>query len=81
QIKLIKPQPYFLNLLVLPVFYPQSESIVKKYGKSYGTTSNKMIYNGAFKITNWTGTNDSWTLTKNKEYYNADKTKLDSIKY
>ncbi|CAI2652946.1 Dipeptide-binding protein DppE [Apilactobacillus kunkeei] len=81
QIKLIKPQPYFLNLLVLPVFYPQSESVVKKYGKSYGTTSSKMIYNGAFKITNWTGTNDSWTLTKNKEYYNADKTKLDSIKY
>ncbi|WP_203621279.1 peptide ABC transporter substrate-binding protein [Apilactobacillus nanyangensis] len=81
QIKLIKPQPYFLNLLVLPIFYPQSESTVKKYGKSYGTTSSKMLYNGAFKITNWTGTNDSWTLTKNKEYYNADKTKLDSIKY
>lgn len=81
QFKLTRPQPYFVNILTLPVFYPQLKSEVDKYGSSYGTTSDKMVYNGAFKVTKWNGTNDSWVLAKNPYYYDAKQTKLSTIKY
>ena len=39
-----------------------------------------MVYNGPFKVEGWTGTNNSWNLIKNKEYYNASKIKVAGIK-
>lgn len=72
--------PYFKSMLVNPAFFPQNEQVVEKYGKSYGTTSEKTVYNGPFKLTKWTGTNNSWTEVKNKEYWNAKKVKLDEVK-
>ncbi|AYF92154.1 peptide ABC transporter substrate-binding protein [Apilactobacillus bombintestini] len=81
QIQLIKPQADFLNVLALPVFYPQLKSAVDQYGSSYGTTSDKMVYNGPFKVTNWTGSNDAWTLAKNNDYYANSNVKLKAINY
>ncbi|MCT6858012.1 MAG: peptide ABC transporter substrate-binding protein [Apilactobacillus sp.] len=81
QINLVKPQADFLNVLALPVFYPQVKSIVDKYGSAYGTTSDKMIYNGPFTVTKWKGSNDAWTLAKNKDYYDNANVKLKSINY
>ncbi|MEJ6400975.1 peptide ABC transporter substrate-binding protein [Nicoliella sp. Es01] len=80
-INLSSPQNYFKNLVTLPVFYPQNESVVKKYGSTYGTSSAKSVYNGPFKVTGWTGSNDGWTLTKNNQYWNAKTVKVRNIKY
>ncbi|MHA8111242.1 peptide ABC transporter substrate-binding protein [Lactobacillaceae bacterium Melli_B4] len=80
-IQLSVPQSYFKNLVTLPVFYPQNKAVVEKYGSAYGTASDKSVYNGPFKVTGWTGSNDGWTLTKNNKYWNAKKTKVNSIKY
>ncbi|MBW1606045.1 peptide ABC transporter substrate-binding protein [Lactobacillus sp. Sy-1] len=80
-IQLSKPESYFKNLVTLPVFYPQNEAAVKKYGSAYGTESQKTVYNGPFKVTGWSGSNDGWTLTKNNYYWNESKTKVNNIKY
>ncbi|UQS85684.1 peptide ABC transporter substrate-binding protein [Apilactobacillus apisilvae] len=80
-INLNKPQSYFKYLLTMTPFEPQNEQTVKKYGSAYGTNSNKMIYNGPFKVTGWTGVNDSWNLVKNNEYWNAKNIKLNKIKF
>ena len=81
QITLTKPQADFLNVLALPVFYPQQKSFVEKYGTAYGTTSDKMVYDGPFAVTNWKGSNDAWTLSKNNEYYDNQSVKLKAINY
>jgi oligopeptide transport system substrate-binding protein len=61
-------------------FFPQKESAVKKYGSKYGTQSKYMVYNGPFKLTGWNGTNDSWTMVKNNDYWNKKNIKLDKMK-
>ncbi len=80
-VTLNKPQDYFKYLVTMAPFLPQSESAVKKFGSAYGTSSKDMVYNGPFKVEGWTGTNNSWTLVKNKDYYNASKIKVAGVKF
>lgn len=74
-------QSYFNQLVANPQFYPQNEKVVKKYGSTYGTTSKAMVYNGPFKLTGWNGTNDTWTMVKNKSYWGAKNVQLNQVKY
>lgn len=80
-VTLTQPQSYFKYLVTMAPFLPQSEAVVNKYGSSYGTNSDDMVYNGPFKMTGWKGTNDTWTLQKNSKYYNASKIKVAGVKY
>ncbi|MHA8263276.1 peptide ABC transporter substrate-binding protein [Lactobacillaceae bacterium Melli_B3] len=80
-VTLSKPQSYFKYIATMTPLFPQSEKAVKKFGSAYGTKSADQVYNGPYKVTGWTGTNDSWTLTRNKDYYNNSKIKLDNIKF
>ncbi|MFR4968850.1 MAG: peptide ABC transporter substrate-binding protein [Lactobacillus kalixensis] len=79
QVKLDYPMPYFNKMQLLPIFFPQSTTALKKFGNQYGSASNKMYYNGAFEIKNWTGSNLSWNLVKNKDYYDKKDIKLNKI--
>lgn len=74
-------QSYFNELVANPQFYPQNAKAVKQYGSKYGTTSDAMVYNGPFKLTGWNGTNDTWTMVKNKQYWGAKDVKLNKVKY
>ena len=80
EVNLAQPIPYFETMMVNPAFFPQNERTVKKYGKAYGTSADKVVYNGPFKLTGWNGTNNQWTEVKNKKYYNAKAVKLSKIK-
>lgn len=80
QIELTKPIPYFQQMLAFPTFLPQNEKIVKKYGKSYGTTSDKVVYNGPFKVDEWQ-VEDKILLSKNNDYWNKKDVKLDRVNY
>lgn len=81
KINLEQQIPYFKLLLGFPVFFPQNEKVVNKYGSAYGTTSAKMVYNGPFKLTNWNGTGTTWTLKKNNTYWDKKAVKLSAVKY
>lgn len=80
-ITLNKPIAYFKVLMAYPLFGPQNEKVIKKYGKKYGTSSKYMVYSGPFKIKNWTGTSDTWQFTKNNKYWDKSKVKLQKINY
>jgi len=81
KITLSKPASYFKQVLAGVTFYPINQKSVQKYGQSYGTSAKKTVYNGAFKLSGWTGTNDSWTLTKNTTYQAKKAVKLNKINY
>lgn len=72
------PAPYFLSTLAFGVFAPVNEKTYNEFGTAYGTDYNKMIYNGAFTMTSWEHENKI-VLTKNPDYYNADKIEVETI--
>ena len=80
QVDLEYPMPYFTRMMVLPAFFPQSKAALTKFGKSYGSASNKMYYNGPFKVDGWTGSNLSWDLDQNKYYYDKKDIHLKKMK-
>ena len=80
QVDLEYPMPYFDRMMVLPAFLPQSQAALKKFGDKYGTDSSKMYYDGPFKVDGWTGSNLSWSLDRNKNYYDQKAIHLKHIK-
>lgn len=80
-VTLDKQLPYFKLLMGFPVFFPQNQKTVEKYGSKYGTASKYMCYDGPFNLTKWTGTNLSWSLKKSDNYWDKKSVKLDTINY
>ncbi|MGY5340592.1 peptide ABC transporter substrate-binding protein [Levilactobacillus spicheri] len=80
-VTLTHPVSYFPTLVAQTSFFPQNKSVVTKLGKKYGTNAKNNVYNGAFKLTYWTGTSDNWTLTKNSKYWDAKNVKLQHVKF
>ncbi|MDD3225069.1 MAG: peptide ABC transporter substrate-binding protein [Clostridium sp.] len=78
QIKLDHPCGYFVKLISNKLFSPQREDLVKKYGDSYGTTSQSLAYNGPFKITKFQN-GDRVELVKNDDYWDKKDVKLSKV--
>lgn len=81
KVTLDKRIPYFKLLMGFPLFAPENEKAVKKFGKKYGTASKYMVYDGPFVQKGWTGTNLTWKLVKNKNYWDKKAVKLQTINY
>ncbi|GBG94039.1 oligopeptide ABC transporter substrate-binding protein [Ligilactobacillus salitolerans] len=81
QVKLDHPIAYFKLLLAMPVFYPQNQNVVEKYGKKYGTNASRTVANGPFKIVGWNGTNSKWKLVKNTKYWDKKNVHLDAVNF
>ncbi len=79
RIELTRPLSYFKNLLAWPLFFPQNQKVVQKYGKLYGTQAKYTVSSGPFTLTKWTGNNKTWTLAKNKIYWDAKDVKLSKV--
>lgn len=80
QVKLAKPVSYFDKLLAWPLFYPLNQKVVEKYGSKYGTQSKYLVSNGPFQLKKWDGTGKSWSLVKNKTYWDHKNVHLKEIK-
>ncbi|CCK85933.1 Oligopeptide ABC superfamily ATP binding cassette transporter, binding protein [Lactobacillus equicursoris DSM 19284 = JCM 14600 = CIP 110162] len=80
-VTLEKRIPYFKLLMAFPLFFPQNQKFIEKAGSKYGTSSKYMIYNGPFVQKGWTGSNLSWKLVKNKNYWDKKSVKLDNVKF
>ncbi|TPR23222.1 peptide ABC transporter substrate-binding protein [Apilactobacillus timberlakei] len=80
-VHLDKPETYFKYVATMPPTYPQSENEVNKYGSGYATNSSKQLYNGAFQVKDWNGTNDNWKLVKNPYYWDKKNTKLSTMNF
>ncbi|HSQ34220.1 MAG TPA: ABC transporter substrate-binding protein, partial [Peptostreptococcaceae bacterium] len=78
QVTLNRPVNYFDKLMAFQVFYPQNEKVVKAQGDKYGTTLESVVYNGPFTLTTWK-LEDSNTMTKNPNYWDASAVKLEKI--
>lgn len=72
--------PYFLELLINPVFYPQNEAFVESQGDDYGLEPENVISNGPFFLDSWNH-DQGWKLSKNNDYWDNETVKLDAVDY
>ncbi len=76
---LSSPSPQFESLLSFANFMPQSKAFVEEKGDDYGTTSDNALYSGPYTVEDWDGTSGSFTLVKNKYYWDADNVKTKKV--
>ncbi|WP_300558911.1 peptide ABC transporter substrate-binding protein [Companilactobacillus sp.] len=81
EVTLSDPIPYFDKLMANSTFFPLYKPSVEKAGKQYGLKSDGMVFNGPFKLVNWHVSDNNWTEVKNKNYWAADKVKLNKVEY
>lgn len=72
--------PYFMELLVNPVLYPQNEAFVESQGTDYGLEPENVISNGPFFLDTWNH-DQGWVLSKNDDYWDSEAVKLDAVDY
>ncbi|GAA3602739.1 peptide ABC transporter substrate-binding protein [Secundilactobacillus similis DSM 23365 = JCM 2765] len=81
QVTLAQATPYFKYLCASVPFLPQDQKVVNKYGKAYGTTSDKTVYSGPFVVKKWTTSSSRWDLTKNPKYWDKKNVKLNKVTF
>lgn len=80
-VQLDRPIAYFKLLMAYPLFAPQNQRVVEKYGKKYATKAQYMAYSGPFKLVNWNGTGNHWQFVKNNQYWDRKAVRLHKITY
>ncbi|NLK09961.1 MAG: peptide ABC transporter substrate-binding protein [Staphylococcus equorum] len=80
KVELNKPIPYINEMFAFGTFMPQNEKVVKKHGQQYGTTDDKTVFNGPFKIEQWR-VEDKIQLVKNEDYWDKEAVHLDRVNY
>ncbi len=78
QVTLSKPQPTF-NFDAATEYLPVNTKLVKKYGKNYGSSSEKTAANGPYVLKNWDVTKDTWQYEKNDNYYGKKSVKMPKV--
>lgn len=79
ELTLESPITYLNQVLVGTPFMPKNQAFAEEKGKDYGLSADNFVGNGPFLIAGWDGTNESWTLTKNPDYWDADNVQLTEI--
>ncbi|MBR7927249.1 peptide ABC transporter substrate-binding protein [Aerococcaceae bacterium zg-ZUI334] len=79
EITLEYPAPYLPKLLTGSRFMPVSKAFVEEKGEAYGTSADNIVTNGPFTLSNWSGTELEWNLTKNEQYWDAENVYLNEV--
>lgn len=81
EVKLNVPVSYFLSLMYFPTFYPVNQAFYESCGDTFATSPETVLSNGAFVLTSYEPAATAFTLTKNEDYYDADRVKLPAVNY
>lgn len=82
EVTLEVPVSYFLSLMYFPTFYPVNQAFFESLAEgTFGTSPETVLSNGAFVLTSYEPAALSFSLTKNADYYDADKVQLDGLNY
>ncbi len=75
---LAKEVPYFISSLAYVVYMPAYGPLLEELGKEYGTAADKMYYNGAFYLTEFSP-QERQVYKKNPSNYDAANVFIDEI--
>lgn len=78
-IHLNKKVAYLPHLLSFSAFAPVQEKYYDNEGKKFAQTSKNLIASGPYKVSNWKQGDNTITLVKNKNYWDAKDVKMKKI--
>ncbi|MEE8119660.1 MAG: peptide ABC transporter substrate-binding protein [Gammaproteobacteria bacterium] len=78
-IKLVRPTPYFLALLVRPNTVPVHRPSLAKYGDEFARAG-RLVSNGAYLLENWT-LHSHIALKRNPHYWNVEQVRIERVNY
>ncbi len=81
EVQLNVPVSYFLSLMYFPTFYPVNEEFFNSCGDTFGTSPETTLSNGAFVLDSYEPAATAFHLTKNADYYDADRVSLTGLNY
>ncbi|MBP5304237.1 MAG: peptide ABC transporter substrate-binding protein, partial [Lachnospiraceae bacterium] len=82
KVELEVPVSFFPSLMYFPTFYPINQAFYEGLEDgTYGTSPKTFLCNGAFVLSDYTPGSASFSLKKNKDYWDAARIKLDGINY
>ncbi len=81
EVQLNVPVSYFLSLMYFPTFYPVNEEFFTSCGDTFGTSPETTLSNGAFVLDSYEPAATAFHLTKNADYYDADRVSLTGLNY
>lgn len=59
---------------------PVNHKVLAKEGTKYGSSSERAVYNGPYKVSGWTGgSDDNWSYVKNETYYDKKNVHMKKI--
>ncbi|WP_119328929.1 peptide ABC transporter substrate-binding protein [Cysteiniphilum halobium] len=79
QISLSHPQPYFIQLMLMPSSYPLHKAEIEKYGQGWAQPG-KMVSNGAYVLKEWVP-NGHLLAVKNPYYWDKKHVAIETVKY
>lgn len=78
KVKFQGPIGYFDKLTAFTTYFPVRRDFFEAKGDSYGADAKDLLYNGPFKIAQWTHS-ASLKMTKNEHYWDKANIKLNAI--
>lgn len=81
QVELNAPVSYFTSLMYFPTFYPVNEKFFETCADTFGTSPETTLSNGAFVLDSYEPAATAFHLTKNADYYDADRVQLAGLSY
>lgn len=81
QVELNVPVSYFLSLLYFPTYYPVNEEFFNSCGDTFATSPETTLSNGAFIIDSYEPAATAFHLSKNENYFDADRISLSGLSY
>ncbi len=73
-----EPIPYFETMLSYAAFLPVNEMFLNEQGSLFGTTNDKLLYNGGYVISEFTQ-NERHLLKANESYWDKDNIHISEI--
>ncbi|PEB51517.1 peptide ABC transporter substrate-binding protein [Bacillus pseudomycoides] len=80
EVELDNSIPYFVDLMVYPLFYPVNEKYVKEQGNKFGLEANTTLYNGPFVLSEWKHERN-FQIKKNPSYWDNKVVKLEEVNF
>lgn len=81
EVKLNVPVSYFLSLMYFPTFYPVNQAFYESVGDTFATSPETVLSNGAFIMDSYEPAATAFHLTRNENYWDADRVQLPGLNY
>ncbi len=79
QVQLEQPVPWLLQMLVMPVLYPNPPGIIEQHGQNW-TAPGTLVSNGPYQLQKWI-VNEKVDLVTNSQHPDREKLAINSVSY